>query len=84
MRTKYPLIRLGIGYTETVVSEVKTFECSRCADEFSIEVEYHTEGKKADIALLICPECFETILVDNPLLQAYFAVDLPPFSEVLH
>ncbi len=81
---KYPLIRLGIGYTETVVSEVKTFECSRCETDFNIEIEYHRKGAEAEIVSLLCPACFTQILEQNPALQTYFAVDLPMSFEVLH
>jgi hypothetical protein len=84
MRTKYPLIRLGIGFTGTVVSEVKEFKCGRCTNEFSIEIEYLEEGKRAEIVSLLCPACFTQILQENPFLESYFAVDLPMLSEALH
>lgn len=81
---KYPLIRLGIGFTEIVVSEVKSFKCSRCETDFSIEIEYHKKGSEAEIVSLLCPACFTEVLEQNPGMQSYFSVDLPTFSEALH
>lgn len=81
---KYPSIRSGIGYIENAVCEVKSFHCGRCKEEFSIEIEYHDDSMRAEIEMLICPECFTTILLENPGLDSYFSVDLPLFSEPVH